>query len=126
MKTKTHLSHVAEQRGTVEDVIRSLIGLSEMDHKQMIYEFGLTFLHLTYTDPEFGKDIRAFERSALFWKWWRMEYYQWEQDYLRFLNDSGHSPCFEHYYNEMLPVLQDGKTLDSFLMFLKIFANKRA
>ncbi len=126
MKNKTHVAAVAENRLSVEEQILKYSTLTEMERKARIYQMGLAFLRLQYPkcNPAFNGYIAQLERSPQYWKWFRQEWYQWEQDYTQFIIQ--HEPKIgrEEYYQEMLPMLQDHRTLHSYSMFLKIFKDQ--
>lgn len=122
MKTTTHI-----EKQRVEGIINPLLvqqsfSISEMEYKQLIYDLGLKFLKYVYGDDE--PNIRIFETSIHFWKWWRNEYLQFEIAYIIHLNKKGESPDKEKYKIIMSNISDDEGSYESFLVFQKQFGKK--
>lgn len=52
----------------------------EQEYKQFIYDLGIQFLEVRFkTAPQ---HIQTLEKSKLYWKWWRNEFFQFEKGLL--------------------------------------------
>jgi len=126
MKTKTHIQIAAENRLSVGEELLEMTRISDFDRKEMIYAAGLVFLNEVY--PRNNAMLlpmnEKLERNANFWKWWRQEWYQWEQDYLCFITEHQVKLTAGLYANEMAVMPHDRITEQSFQMFLKIFKDR--
>lgn len=99
------------------DFVQNITQLSDLDYNSNIYNTGIEFLEQSYgMGSEFFK---FFERMPLFWKWWRQEYFLWEQDLIRACSDD---LCFDRqfYIDEMRVLSHDRRTDYSFNTFLKM------
>jgi hypothetical protein len=122
---ETKITHIEKQR--VEGIINPLLiqqsfSLSEMEHKQMIYDLGMKFLNYVYGDDE--PNIRIFETSIYFWKWWKLEFLHWEMSYINHINKKDEMPDKDDYKVVMAIISDDEGTYESFLVFQKQLGKK--
>lgn len=96
--------------------------MSEMEYKYFIYQQGLIFIN-HIVPPKMRPTI---ERSAIYWKWWRNEYYLFEKDLLTDLvlfeseyPDSASPFDVEYYKSEMQYAVYDDAVSVSFKQLLK-------
>lgn len=105
-----------------KEFVQLITNLSDLEYNTKIYETGIEFLQESYGfNSEF---FRFFERLPLFWKWWRQEYFMWEQDLIRACGDDL-SFDRQFYLDEMRIVAHDRRTDQSFNGFLKMIKHVR-
>lgn len=72
-------------RLTNQDRITRLLGWTEMDYSQFIYETGLQYLESYIPTDRAGID--ALSRSKIFWAWWRNHWAIRDENYLEVLEN---------------------------------------
>jgi len=125
MKTATKkITHIETRRLEGEfnkQFIQEATEMTEMEYNEFLFNVGIEFLKETYGEgqPEF---IR-FSRMPFFWKWWRQEYFLWEQDLLKHCSDCQLVPTVEFYKCEMRVLAHDRVTDQAYVQFLKACKN---
>jgi len=66
----------------VEAAIRQWTGLSDGEHRMLIYESGLEFLQIMEGDTE-GEYFKKMESKRSFWNWWTTKWYSRDVAFLR-------------------------------------------
>lgn len=125
MKTGTKKTTHIEMRRLEGEFNRQFIQqaaeLSELEYNTLVLDFGLEFLTETYgIDSE---EYVRFSRMPFFWKWWKQEYFLWEQDLLKHCADAQFVPDAGFYKDEMRVLAHDRLTDHSFVQFLKACRN---
>lgn len=73
---------------TIKVKICRLLGWDEMQYNRTIYECGLAFIEKYYRDADL---IRAAERSKAFWDWWKVAWWNADENMLTFQIPAGFS-----------------------------------
>lgn len=119
MKT---ITHIASQR--TEGIINPLLiqqqfEMTEMEHKQFIYDLGCKFLHEFYTNDLLA--ISIIEKLPHYWRWFRNEFLQWENDLVTYIEVNNLIAEQSNYKEIITQLMLDQLTFESYLTFLKIY-----
>lgn len=121
MKTATKkATHIQLRRMEGEfnrQFIQEATELSELEYNTLLFNIGTEFLTETYGEAQ--PEYIRFSRMPFFWKWWRQEYFLWEQELLKHCADCQFVPTMEFYEQEMRVLAHDRVTDMSFVQFLK-------
>lgn len=60
--------------------ITQLLGWTELEYNQFIYDTGIAYLHQYIPDDRPG--IAALERSRIFWNWWKNHWIQRDMQFV--------------------------------------------
>lgn len=117
----TQTQQVAQEGFMVATVIETYAEISAEERSQFIYEQGNAFLDENFPTAKEWHD--KYSSSNFFWKWWKMEWFQREQDFLYFIEeiDVEIKDIREYYISELSQLAHEPQTGHSFQMFLKIF-----
>lgn len=64
----------------MQQKITQVLGWTDMEHSQYIYDCGLAYLHVIITGDD--QAIAAMERSRIFWNWWKNHWQQRDAEFL--------------------------------------------
>lgn len=82
MQTKT--THIQDRRNAAEAAkqqVTAAIGIGHMAYNWRMYLNGLTYLEHYVRDRQ---DIDRFERSRIFWNWWKIQWTIREEEFMTY------------------------------------------
>lgn len=69
----------------IQRAIRSILGWTEEQYSQFIYDCGLAYLWKIA--PEYPQIRSQISKSAIFWNWWKMHWENREKEFLEKVDD---------------------------------------
>ena len=104
--------------------ILQVVNLSEFEYNNLLFEFGCKFLEELYPKgtPHY-EYYTKFSRDVMFWKWWKAEFKQWEDELLGHVAIMKAKLTPQLYFDEMLGVVGDPVVYQN---FVKIYLKRLA
>lgn len=92
---QTKTTRIQERRNAAVAAMQQVMeatGVTRMQYCRMMYASGLTYLEHFVRIPE---DVARFERSRLFWNWWKIQWTIREEEFLGYV--LGHPYHMRHF-----------------------------
>jgi hypothetical protein len=82
----TYLAKRQEEIRQLQTNILTLLGWDEMRYNEFMYESGVEFIRRYYLYPDL---MRCVERSKTFWNWWKVIWWNQDENMLTFTLPAG-------------------------------------
>jgi hypothetical protein len=107
---QTKISQIVQLYAYNQAYIQKVANLTEFEYNNFLFQCGIKFLEELYPpiDTFYKKYYQEHAYSKSFWKWWKVEFKQWENNLIEHLKLNKFEIDKGIYFQEMEQMYMDG------------------
>lgn len=106
---QTKISQIVQMYALNQAYIQKVVNLNDFEYNDFLFQCGIKFLEELYPLEEgYKKYYQEHAYSKPFWKWWKVEFKQWENNLLKHLKLNQFEIDKGIYIQEMEQMYMDG------------------
>lgn len=123
-RTQTHIAHKRTEGIDNMRYVLTVVNITPDEYNWHFIDCGLDFLRALFPkspdQPEYEECYMFHLRKRFFWKWFRVQWLDYEQDYVNFLQEHHIIPSLETWMNCMAELTTNKDTLTDFDQYIKL------